>query len=63
MNWADNIGIAQQLLAGIRDQRDPEVVAALFSEHVLFEVPGDDGEITRFQMLEDSFATARAAGA
>jgi ketosteroid isomerase-like protein len=35
--------LAQELLAGIGKGKDPDVIAALFSENVVFEIPGDDG--------------------
>lgn len=43
MSQEKNIGIAQQLLTGIGEGEDPDVIAALFSEKVVFEIPGDDG--------------------
>ena len=38
-----NIAIAQQLLTGIGEGRAPETLAAMFAEHLRFEVQGDDG--------------------
>jgi ketosteroid isomerase-like protein len=43
MRQDKNIGIAQQLLAGIGEQRDPDVIAAMFAEDLRFEIQGDDG--------------------
>jgi ketosteroid isomerase-like protein len=43
MSQDKNIGIAQQLLAGIGEQSDPEVIAAMFAEDLRFEIQGDDG--------------------
>jgi ketosteroid isomerase-like protein len=43
MSQEKNIGIAEELLAGIGEGKDPDVIAALFSENVVFEIPGDDG--------------------
>jgi ketosteroid isomerase-like protein len=43
MSQEKNLGIAQQLLTGIGEGKDPNVIAALFSENVVFEIPGDDG--------------------
>jgi uncharacterized protein len=45
MSQEKNIGIAQQLLAGIGQGKDPDAIAALFSENVAFEIPGDDGAL------------------
>jgi uncharacterized protein len=36
-----NIGIAQQLLAGLGEGKEPGVIAVLFAENVVFEIPGD----------------------
>ena len=38
-----NISLARNLLAALQEGRPPEEIAALFSEDVLFEIPGDDG--------------------
>jgi len=43
MRQDKNIGIAQQLLAGIGEQRDPDAIAAMFAEDLRFEIQGDDG--------------------
>jgi ketosteroid isomerase-like protein len=45
MSQEKNLGIAQQLLAGIGQGMDPDAIAALFSENVAFEIPGDDGAL------------------
>ena len=36
-----NIALARQLLAGLGQGEEPERIAALFSESVVFEIPGD----------------------
>ena len=38
-----NIAIAQQLLSGIGEGRTPETLAAMFAEHLRFEIQGDAG--------------------
>ena len=38
-----NIAIARQLLAGIGEGRTPETLAAMFAEHLRFEIQGDEG--------------------
>jgi uncharacterized protein len=43
MSQQENIRIAQELLAGMGEKRDPDVIADGFSEDVLFEIQGDDG--------------------
>ena len=43
MSQDKNIGIAQQLLAGINEGRPPETLAAMFAEDLCFEIQGDDG--------------------
>jgi ketosteroid isomerase-like protein len=43
MSQDKNIGIAQQLLAGIGEQRDPDVIATMFAEDLRFEIQGDGG--------------------
>ncbi len=43
MSQARNIGIARELLAALREGRDPDAIAAMFGEDALFEIPGDDG--------------------
>lgn len=43
MSHQRNIAIAQTLLAGIGEGRDPEEVAAPFAANVVFEIQGDDG--------------------
>ena len=43
MSQDKNISIAQQLLAGIGEGRTPETLAAMFAEHLRFEIQGDDG--------------------
>lgn len=45
MSQETNIDIAQQLLAGIGEGKDPDTIAALFSEDVVFEIPGDKGAL------------------
>jgi ketosteroid isomerase-like protein len=36
-----NIAPARQLLASLGERKDPDVIAAMFSESVVFEIPGD----------------------
>jgi ketosteroid isomerase-like protein len=43
MSQQENIRIAQELLAGMGEGRDPAVIADGFSEDVLFEIQGDEG--------------------
>ena len=43
MDQARNISLARELLAALQEGRPPEEVAAMFSDDVLFEIPGDDG--------------------
>jgi ketosteroid isomerase-like protein len=38
-----NIAIAQKLLAGIGEGRNPDDLAAMFGENLSFEIQGDDG--------------------
>jgi ketosteroid isomerase-like protein len=45
MSRQDNIAIAQCLLAGIAEQRDPDAIAAPFAEHLSFEIQGDNGAL------------------
>ena len=45
MSQQENTRIAQELLAGIGERRDPAVIADRFSEDVLFEVQGDEGAL------------------
>jgi ketosteroid isomerase-like protein len=43
MSQQENIRIAQELLAGMGERKDPAVIADGFSEDVLFEIQGDEG--------------------
>jgi ketosteroid isomerase-like protein len=43
MSQKQNSDLAQKLLAAIGSGADPDSIAALFSDDVLFEIPGDDG--------------------
>jgi hypothetical protein len=43
MSQERNIGIASRLLAGLGEGKEPGVIAALFGEDVVFEIPGDAG--------------------
>jgi ketosteroid isomerase-like protein len=43
MSQQRNIAIAQTLLAGIGEGRDPVEIAALFAADLVFEIQGDDG--------------------
>jgi ketosteroid isomerase-like protein len=45
MTQQENIRIAQELLAGIGERRDPAVIAAGFSDDVLIEIQGDEGAL------------------
>ena len=45
MSQQENIRIAQELLAGIGERRDPAVIANGFGEDVLVEVQGDEGAL------------------
>ena len=41
MSREENLGIARQLLASWAEGKEPGVIAALFTEDVVFEIPGD----------------------
>jgi uncharacterized protein len=43
MSQENNIAIARRLLAELGEGKKPDLIAALFSEGVLFEIPGDVG--------------------
>lgn len=43
MSEPDAVILAQRLLSGIAEGRPAEAIAALFSDDVRFEIPGDDG--------------------
>jgi ketosteroid isomerase-like protein len=43
MSQQHNIAIAQKLLEGIGNGRDPGEIAALFDADLVFEIQGDDG--------------------
>ena len=43
MSQDKNIAIARQLLAGIGEGQAPETLAAMFAEHLRFEIQGDEG--------------------
>jgi ketosteroid isomerase-like protein len=43
MSEQQNIAIAKKLLAGIAGGQDPDVIAALFHNNLVFEIQGDDG--------------------
>jgi ketosteroid isomerase-like protein len=43
MSQDKNIAIAQQLLAGIGEGKDPDILAKMFAEDLRFEIQGDDG--------------------
>ena len=43
MSRQTNIAIAQTLLEGIGQGRDPEAIAAPFAEDLVFEIQGDEG--------------------
>jgi ketosteroid isomerase-like protein len=43
MSHQQNIALAQKLLEGIRDGRDPAEIATLFDVDVIFEIQGDEG--------------------
>ncbi len=45
MSQQENMRIAQGLLAGIGERRDPAVIADGFSEDVLVEIQGDEGAL------------------
>jgi ketosteroid isomerase-like protein len=45
MSQQENTRVAQELLAGLGERRDPAVIADGFSEGVLFEVQGDEGAL------------------
>ena len=38
-----NIEVANTLLKGMASQRDPNEIAALFTEDLVFEIQGDEG--------------------
>jgi ketosteroid isomerase-like protein len=41
MGRENNIGIAHQLLTDLGARQEPDIVATLFKEDVVFEIPGD----------------------
>ena len=43
MSREQNIKIANTLLEGMGTHRDPDEIAALFAEDLVFEIQGDDG--------------------
>jgi hypothetical protein len=43
MNQKKKIGIAQQLLDGIGERKDPDTIAAMFTKDVVFEISSDGG--------------------
>ena len=45
MSQQENTRIAQELLAGLAERRDPAVIAGGFSEDVLVEFQGDEGAL------------------
>ena len=45
MSQEENVGVAHQLLAGLDEGKEPGVIAALFGENVVFEIPGDAGAL------------------
>ena len=45
MSQQENMRIAQELLAGIGERRDPAVIADGFSEDVMVEIQGDEGAL------------------
>jgi ketosteroid isomerase-like protein len=45
MSLEENIHIAERLLAGIGSGEDPANIAALFTEDIVFDIPGDDGAL------------------
>ncbi len=66
MGQAHNISLAQDFLAGVAEGRPPEDIAALFTDNVLFEIPGDDGVLPWIgqrsgrQAVVDFIASTRA---
>jgi ketosteroid isomerase-like protein len=45
MSQEQNIGIARELLAALGEGKAPAVIAALFAENVVIEIPGDSGAL------------------
>jgi ketosteroid isomerase-like protein len=45
MREQQNIAIAKKLLEGITGGQEPEAIAALFGDDLLFEIQGDDGAL------------------
>jgi hypothetical protein len=43
MSEQQNIAIAKKLLAGMAGGQDPDAIAALFDNNLVFEIQGDDG--------------------
>jgi hypothetical protein len=43
MSEQQNIAIAKKLLEGIAGGQDPDAIAALFDNNLMFEIQGDDG--------------------
>ena len=42
-----NINLAREFIAALREGRHPDAVAAVFSGDTLFEISGDDGVLPR----------------
>jgi uncharacterized protein len=45
MSQKTNLGVAHQLLTGLGEGKEPAVIASLFSEATVFEIPGDAGAL------------------
>ena len=45
MSQEKNIAIAHQLLASLGEKKEPGVIAALFAENLVFEIPGHVGAL------------------
>ena len=45
MSQEENLAIARQFLAALGEGKEPTVIAAMFSENVVFEIPGDSAAL------------------
>jgi ketosteroid isomerase-like protein len=66
MSEQQNIAIAKKLLEGIAGGQDPDTIAVLFGNNLVFEIQGDDGVLpwigrkTGYQAIADFIRDIRA---
>jgi hypothetical protein len=61
MSQDQNIAIAQRLVAGIGEGREPDMIAAVFAENLRFEIQGDDGVLAWICVRPWPTSSARSA--